>query len=64
MDRNSESGVKAIPTVCVDGIYIIDKRGSYNRRHKIQTCKKNYERRLFNWAKNFKRRRQLIDIVI
>jgi len=69
MDRNSKLGVpeKAIQTVCVGGVYVVDKRVGYDRRHKIHKIhksQKEYERRLCNWAKNFKRRRQSIDIVI
>jgi len=66
MDRNTKLGVpeKAIQTVCVGGVYVIDKRVGYDRRHKIHKSQKEYERRLCNWAKNFKRRRHSIDIII
>ena len=66
MDRNSKLGVpgKAIQTICVGGVYVVDKRVGYDRRHKMHKCKKEYDRRLCHWAKNFKRRRQSIDIVI
>ena len=66
MDRNprfSASG-KALQTVCVGGVFIIDKRLGYNRRLKIHKCKNEYERRFSNWAKNFKRRRQLINVTV
>ncbi|MFT6779003.1 MAG: hypothetical protein ACJAV1_002946 [Paraglaciecola sp.] len=66
MDRNPRFGTpsKALQTVCVGGVFIIDKRLGYNRRLKIHKCKNEYERRLSNWAKNFKRRRQFINIII
>jgi hypothetical protein len=66
MNRNSKLGVpeKAIQTVCVGGVYVLDKRVGYDRRHKMQKSQKEYDRRLSHWAKNFKRRRQSIDIVI
>jgi hypothetical protein len=64
MDRNSKLGLpdKALVTVYVGGVYVIDKRVGYDRRHKMHKCLKKYDRRLCNWAKNFKRRRQYIDI--
>ena len=55
---------KALQTVCVGGVFIIDKRLGYDRRLKIHKCKYEYERRLSHWAKNFKRRRQSINISI
>jgi hypothetical protein len=66
MDRNSRLSLpdKAIQTVCVGGVYIIDKRVGYDRRYKLCKYPKQYERRLYNWTKNFKRRRQSVDIVI
>jgi hypothetical protein len=66
MDRNSRPGLqdKVLKPVCVGGIFIIYKRIGYDRRHKIHKCRKEYERRLSNWAQNFKRRRQSIDIVV
>jgi hypothetical protein len=66
MDRNSRLGVpdKAIQTVCVGGVYVINKRIGYDRRHRMPKCQKEYERRLSNCSKNFKRRRQFIDIVV
>ena len=66
MDRYSEHVLpdKAIQTVCVGGVYIIDKRVGYDRRYKIFKCPKEYDRRLYYWAKNFKLRRQSIDIVV
>jgi hypothetical protein len=66
MDRNSRLGApdKAMQTVCVGGVYIMDKRVGYDRRYKMCKCPKQYERRLYNWTKNFKRRRQSVDIVI
>ena len=66
MDRTSRLGVAdtAIQTIYVGGVFIIEKRMGYDRRHKMHKCPKKYERRLSNWAKNFKRRRQFIDIVI
>jgi hypothetical protein len=33
--------VKTIKTVCINGVYIIDKRISYNRRQKMHKCQKN-----------------------
>lgn len=66
MDRNSKLSLpdKAIQTVCVGGVFIIDKRVGYDRRYKMFKCPKEYDRRLYYWAKNFKRRRQSIDIVV
>lgn len=66
MDRNSRDSVtdKALQTVCINGVYIIDKRIAYDRRRKIHKCLKEYDRRLSNWAKSFNRRRRFIDIVI
>jgi hypothetical protein len=75
MDRYSRfvSPDKAIQTVCVGGVYIIDKRIGYDRRHKMHKMhkvhkmhkwQKKYERRLSHWAKNFNRRRQFIDVFI
>lgn len=66
MNRNSRLGVpdKTIQTVCVGDVYVIDKRVGYDRRHNMHTWPKEYDRRLCNWAKNFKRRRQAIDIVV
>ncbi len=56
--------VKTIKTVCIDGVYIIDKRISYNRRKKMHRYQKKYERRLCNRSKNANRRNQFIDIII
>jgi len=69
MDRNSGQGSadKAIQTVCVGGVYIIDKRMAFNRRHKSHKGhkgQKTYERRLSKGAKNVNRRRPLIDMFI
>ncbi|MFT5840329.1 MAG: hypothetical protein ACI9UT_002840 [Flavobacteriales bacterium] len=66
MDRKSkfEQPIKAMQTVCVGGVFIIDKRIGYDRRLIIHKCKKEYERRLSHWANNFKRRRQFINIII
>lgn len=66
MDRNSRKAVsdKAIATVCVGGVYIIDKRVGHNRRHISSSHPKKYDRRLSNWAKSFNRRSRLIDILI
>ncbi|MFQ3236607.1 MAG: hypothetical protein ACI9C4_002180 [Paraglaciecola sp.] len=66
MDRHPRHGIpdKAIQTVCVGGVYIVDKRIGYERRHKIHIHKKEYDPRLSNRAKSFNRRRRFIDIVI
>jgi hypothetical protein len=70
MNTNSKLGVteKALKTVCVNGVYIVDKRLGYNRRHKTNKCKKEYERRITNLNQNCNRRRRSsdtnIDIVI
>jgi len=61
--RLSES-YEIIKTICVGGIYILDKRIGYDRRDKTYKCQLRYDRRLSNWPKSFNRRRQLIDIVI
>ncbi|MFT6086272.1 MAG: hypothetical protein ACI9UD_001536 [Glaciecola sp.] len=70
MNTNSTLGVteKALKTVRVDGVYIVDKRLGYNRRHKTHKCIKEYERRITNLDQNCDRRRRSsdtnIDIVI
>ncbi|MFT6898605.1 MAG: hypothetical protein ACJA13_003029 [Paraglaciecola sp.] len=66
MDRNPRYQVpdKAMQTVCVGGVYIVDKRIGYDRRYKIHKHQKKYERRLSTWAKSFNRRRRFIDIVV
>lgn len=66
MGTNSIFGepVKTIKTVCIDGVYIIDNRISYNRRNKMHKHQKKYERRLCNKSKNIDRRNQLIDIIV
>lgn len=66
MDSNSKfrESPNALQTVCVSGVFIIEKRVGYDRRVKRQKCIKKYERRLSNWAKNFKRRRPFVNIVI
>jgi hypothetical protein len=66
MDGESKLGAadNFMQTVCVGGLFIVDKQVGYDRRHNMHRCKKEYERRLRHWAKNFKRRRQFIDIII
>ncbi len=66
MGRKSKRGVtdKALKTVCVEGVYIIDKRLGHDRRHKTHKCKKEYERRTINLGQNWNRRRRSNDINI
>jgi hypothetical protein len=70
MDRNSKIGLTdgALKTAYVDGMYIVDNRLGYDRRHKTHKCKKEYERRIINLHQNYNRRRRSsdtnIDIVI
>ena len=56
--------VKAIKTVCINGIYIIDKRITYNRRQKMHKYQKKYDRRLSNTTINVNRGDQFIDIIV
>lgn len=51
-------------TICVGGVFIIEKRVGYDRRLKRHKGIKKYERRLSNWEKNFKRRRPFVNIII
>ena len=66
MDRNSKFGLtdNALKTVCVDGVFIVDKRLGYDGRHKTHKCKKEYERRIIYINQNCNRRRRCSDINI
>lgn len=66
MDRRAKfrGAPKAMQTICVGGVFIIEKRVGYDRRLKRHKGIKKYERRLSNWEKNFKRRRPFVNIII
>jgi hypothetical protein len=66
MNRNSRlrEPVTTIQTVCVGGVYIVDKRIGYDRRDNKHKYQERYDRRLSNWAKSYNRRSRLIDIII
>lgn len=67
MSRNSKLGGpdKSIQTVCVGGVYIIDRRIYYDRRYKVQKINLKYNRRLSSCIRSLNRRnRQLVDIII